>query len=126
MGQRRSTQLVVIDEVFVSQGDAIHPLGDQFGDGVFNEFRITVIGEALGESFDDPRFFFNFPKQWPAGVGSDGPASEDFNDFPLLEGLKTEPIRVTVRLHWIVSFLQRNLLLKQIVAQEAAQCNTIC
>jgi hypothetical protein len=100
--QRIVSQLVVIGEVFVSQSDAVHPLGDQFGDGMFDEFRVAIIGEALGESLDNGRFPFDFPQQQPAGVGGDVPAIEDSNDFPLAEGLKSESIRVTLCLHWVV------------------------
>jgi hypothetical protein len=123
--QRIVPQLVVVDEVFVAQREAVNSLGDQFGDGVFDEFRVTVIGKALGESRNDPRFRLDFPQQQATGIGSDVSAIENPDEFPLFEGLKTESIRVTLCLHWVVSCLRRNLLLsKQVIAQEAAQRNT--
>jgi hypothetical protein len=100
-------------------------LGDQFSDGVFDPFWVAMIGEALGESLDDPRFRVDFPQQQSARVGSNGPAIEAPDEFPLLQGLKTESIRVTLCLHWVASCLCRNLLWsKQVIAQEAAQRNT--
>jgi len=43
-------QLVVIGKIFVSQSDAVHPLGDEFGDGMLDEFRGAIVREEVPPS----------------------------------------------------------------------------
>jgi len=47
------SQLVMVVEIFVTQRQSVNPLGNQVVDGMFDQFGVTVIGEASGESCDD-------------------------------------------------------------------------
>ena len=67
----------------------------------------------------------NLIRSHVAGVGSDVPAIENSDEFPLFEGLEIESVSVALCLHRVASCLRHNLLLpKQVIAQEAAQRNT--
>ena len=74
--QRIVSQLVMVVEIFVAQRQSENPLGDQVADSMLDQFGVTVIGEAIGESSDDLHFRFDFPQQQGPGVGRDGPASK--------------------------------------------------
>ncbi len=103
-GQERIVpQLVMVVKIFVAKRQAVDSLGNQVFDRVFGQFRDPVIGEATGESIDDSIFRFDFPQQQCPGIGRDGPAVKASQYFPLPEGLKTEPLRVTLCLHRITS-----------------------
>ena len=101
----------MVVEVFVAQRQSVNPLGDQVIDRVLDQFGVTVIGEATGESSDDPRFRFDFPQQQGPGVGRDGSAVKNSANFPLLKGLKIESICVTLCLHRVASCMRLNVLL---------------
>jgi len=52
---------IVVIEVFIAQGQGEHPLGHQFANRVLNQFRIAVVGEASGESPENPGLGFHLP-----------------------------------------------------------------
>jgi len=84
------TELVVIVEVFVAQAQSIHPLGDQFLDGMLDPLRIAVIGETRRELADDAADPLRLPEQQGPGVGGDRPAVKAGHDFPPTEPLEQE------------------------------------
>jgi hypothetical protein len=47
--QRIVTQGVMIVEVFVTQAQSVHPLGNQIRNAVLDEIRIAMVGETAGE-----------------------------------------------------------------------------
>jgi len=92
---------------------------------MLDQFGEAVIGEATGKSSEDPQFCFNFPQQQGSGIGRNRPAVKTPSNFPLLEGLKIESIRVTLCLHRVASRMRHNLLFtKQVIAYKAARRNT--
>jgi hypothetical protein len=66
-------QLLVIVEVFITEGQAIDPLGHQLFHRVFNQIGIPIIPEAGGKLAHDSDAFLDFSQQQPASFGRDGP-----------------------------------------------------
>jgi hypothetical protein len=64
-------EIVVIVEIFVSQGQAIDALSDELLKGVFDELGIAMVGETTGKLADDAGEFFDLPQQQGAAVGGD-------------------------------------------------------
>ena len=98
---------VVVVEVFVAQGQGEDPLGQQFGDGVFDQLGIAVVGETGGESPENAGLGFHLPQQQAAGVRSDGPAVESSGDRPAAKPLEIELACVTLCSHRAASLLWR-------------------
>src|SRR5262249_51833332 len=61
-------EIVVVVEIFVSQGQAIDALSDELLEGVFDELGIAMVGETGGELADDAGEFFDFSQQQGAAV----------------------------------------------------------
>ena len=64
-------QLVVVVEVFVSQGDAHDALPHQRPDRVFRETGIAVVGEATCHLVQEPRRTVDLAEQQHSGVRGD-------------------------------------------------------
>jgi hypothetical protein len=56
-------QLIVIDQVFVAERDAQHPLADQGRDVVHDPVASTTIDKAAGEPLDQPDRPIRHPQQ---------------------------------------------------------------
>lgn len=92
-------QLVVIDQVFVAERDAQHPLAQQGRNVVHNSVAGTAIRKAQGEPFDQPDRPIRRPEQQRAGVRGDRPAIDSGHDPPPIDGCKTHRPRATLRRH---------------------------
>ena len=93
--QRVVAQAVVVDEVFVAEAEAEDALLEQIGQGVLDEFRIAVVGEAAGEWFEEAELGFDLTEEQAAGVGGDGSAVEAGDDFAGAEVLEEQGRGVT-------------------------------
>ena len=66
-GQHRQcrvvAQLVVIDEVFITQRQRKNPLPDQRPDGVLDQLRRAAVSETLGKPIDQPDRLIRRPQQ---------------------------------------------------------------
>ncbi len=98
-------QGVVIVEVFVAQGQAEDPLGQQVVDRVLDQIRIAVVVEAGGQSSEDAGLGLDLPQEEAAGVRSDGPAVKSRGDATASQPLEIEPACVTLCQHWAASLL---------------------
>jgi len=58
-----AAEIIVIAEVFVAGDKAVDSLSQEFGDGMFEEFRVSVIFEALRKTFDEAASLFDFSRQ---------------------------------------------------------------
>ncbi len=67
--QRIVSQIIVIVDVLVAQGERVDTLSDQFFGGVFDQLRIAMIGEACCELTDDAGDAFCLAQQQTARVG---------------------------------------------------------
>ena len=99
-GQNRVVpQLVVVVEVFVSQGDAHDALPHQRPDRVFRETGIAVVGEAIRHPVQDPDRPVDLAKQQHSGVRRDRSAVERGRYPAALAPLKCEGKRFTLCRH---------------------------
>ncbi len=92
-------QVVVVVEVFIAQGQAVDPLGEQFFDGVLDEVGVAMIGEAAGELAEDAGDLLDLAEQQCPAVGGDVAAVEIGEDFSSAEHGKVEEGGVTLCLH---------------------------
>ena len=69
--QRIVSQLLMIVQIFVSQGQTIDPLGYHLLHPVFDTLRIAIIGEAIGKLAENPDPFLDLPQQQTAAVAGD-------------------------------------------------------
>jgi hypothetical protein len=71
-GQERvGSEVVVVIEVFISQSQSVDPLSNEVFEGMFDEIRVAMIGEALGELVNDGGELLGFSEQQSAAVGGD-------------------------------------------------------
>ena len=76
-GQHRVVaELVVVDHVFMAEGDAKHPLAYQGGDLVLDALRRPRVAEAGGKAPDQADGPVRDPEQEGTGIGGDRPAVE--------------------------------------------------
>lgn len=66
-----ASEVVVVVEILVTQGQAVDPLGEQFLNSVFNEVGVAMIGETVCKLSDDAGELLGFAKQQCAVIGSD-------------------------------------------------------
>ena len=96
-GQNRVVpQLVVVVEVFVSQGDAHDALPHQRPDRVFRETGIAVVGEAIRHPVQESDRPVDLAKQQHSGVRRDRSAVERGRYPAALAPLKYEGKRLTL------------------------------
>lgn len=93
--QRIVPQFVMVVEVFVAEGDAEHPLGEQMFEAVFDQVGIAEVVEAFGQGLDAPEPLVDLAEQQCPAIGGDGFAGELGNDFPTAERLKFQRGGVT-------------------------------
>jgi hypothetical protein len=96
-GQERvASQVVMVVEVLIAQGQGIDPLGDQLVGRVFDPVGFAVAGEAGGELMDDAGELLGLAEQQGTAVGGDVAAIEVRDDFAPAEHGKVEVGGVTL------------------------------
>lgn len=83
------TQFVMVVEVFIAEGDAEDPLGQQLFERMLDQIGITKVVETFGQRLDHPQPLINLAKKQRSAIGSDRLAGELGNNFPAPEGLKS-------------------------------------
>jgi hypothetical protein len=66
-----AAEVVVVVEVLIAQGQAVDPLGDEIGQGMLDEVRVAMVGEAGSELVDDSGELLGLAEQQRAAIGSD-------------------------------------------------------
>ena len=90
-GQERvASEIVVVVEILVSQGQGVDALGDELFEGMLDESWIAMVGEAGGELADDAGDFFGFLEEQGTAIGGDGAAVEVGEDLTGAEHGKVE------------------------------------
>ena len=69
-------QLLVIVQIFISQGQPIDSLGHQLLYRMFDQIGIPIIGEAGGKLVEDPNALLDLPQQQTTAIAGDCPAIE--------------------------------------------------
>ena len=92
-------QLVVVDQVFVAQGNPEHPLTHQARHLVNHQIGITVIVKAAGKALDQPDLLVGSAEQHRPGLRGHRAAVKRGHYFVPFNRCKTEQIRATLCLH---------------------------
>ena len=103
----------MVVEILVAQAQPQDPLLDQRLDGVFDPFRIPMIGEALAQPTQNPGPLLHFAQEDAPGVGGDLAAVEPAYDVPSVQALKSELCSGTLCGHKVASLLICKLLISQ-------------
>jgi hypothetical protein len=69
-------QLLVIVQIFVSQGQTIDSLGHQLLHRVLDQIRIPIIGETSSKLVEDPDALLDLPKEQTTAITADRSAVE--------------------------------------------------
>jgi hypothetical protein len=117
-GQRRQhrieAQLVVVDQVLVTQRDGKHPLTDQRRQRMFHQVGATVVAEAAGQPLDQADRLVGRPQQQRARIRGHPPAVKRRDHPPAFDASKIEQPWITLRPHrgppsrWFKSVSQNN------------------
>lgn len=89
----------MIDQVFVAERDAQHPLADQGRNVMHDPVAGTTIDKASGEPLGQPDRPIRRPEQQSPRIRGDRPASEIGHHPPPIDRCKTHPFRATLRRH---------------------------
>ena len=120
-GQERIVpQLVVIIEVFVTQGQSEDPLPQKLLDRVFDPFFVAMIGKTLSQLPDDARVLLDLSQQQTTGIRGDRAAVKPDRDSTAGEGLKIERLSLTLCGHWAASLLLDKCLSTKSLMPKAA------
>jgi hypothetical protein len=92
-------ELVVVDEILITLGDANDALGDEFAQGVADPLGVAVIGEAVGHLVRNRQAPVHPEQQQQAGIGSDGTAVEIGHHAAATVGFKLQGFGVTLCWH---------------------------
>jgi hypothetical protein len=92
-------QLVVIDEVFITQRQRKNPLPDQRPDGVLDQLRRAAVSETLGKPIDQPDRLIRRPQQQGSAIRGHLAAIKPRYDRTALDACKSKQIRATLCLH---------------------------
>ena len=82
--QRIASQLLVIVQILVAQGQSVNPLPHQLPHLVFPQLRIPIVAKAARELADDARPLLHFAQQQSPSVTGDGSAVKLPADFSLI------------------------------------------
>src|SRR5207302_7653666 len=88
--QRVVAELVMVVEVFVAEAQTEEALLEEFGQGVLDQLRVAVVGEAAGELLDEVELRFDLAEQQTARIGGDLPPVETGHDLTGSEGLEKQ------------------------------------
>ena len=105
--QRIVPQLLVIVQIFISQGQPIDSLGHQLLHRMFDQIGVPIIREAGGKLVEDPDALLDLPQEQPTAVTGDRSAVELRTDLASLLGMKSEDKLVTLCGHKAVLLLGR-------------------
>jgi hypothetical protein len=98
--QRRVVaQLVVIDQILITQRNPEHALSDQRLDRVLDQRRRAAIGETRGKPLDHSDRPIRRPQQQRPGIRGHPAAVEPRHHRAPFDGCKSKPIRATLCLH---------------------------
>jgi hypothetical protein len=92
-------QLVVVDQVFVAQGNPEHPLTHQARHLVNHQIGITVIGKAAGKALDQPDLLISGAKQHRPSLRGHRAAVKRRHHLVPFNRCKTKQIRATLCRH---------------------------
>ena len=86
----------------VTQRQGVDTLGDQFLDGVLDQIRITMVGEAGRKLPNDAGDPLGFTQQQTARVRRDSATVESGHHIPASQRMKSERLLVTLCHHQAV------------------------
>ena len=99
--QAVAAQRIVIVEVFITQGNPAHPLGDHLQHRVLDLPGVAIIGEAVGDALRQPQAAIHLAQQDGAAIGGEPAGIETTDDLTTTEGVKFELRRRTLCVHGI-------------------------
>jgi hypothetical protein len=95
-GQERiAAQLVVVIEIFVAQGQAIQPLGQQLRQGVIHKMGIAPIGEAARQPAREAQLLIHLAEEQHAAIAGEGAAGKIRHDLARPQVLKEQGLALT-------------------------------
>jgi hypothetical protein len=89
-------ELVMVDEIFIAQAEAINALFDEVFEGMLDAVGVTMVGKTAGKLAEEAELIFDLAKQQSAGVGGDVPAGEGGEDIAASQGLEKQRVVVTL------------------------------
>ncbi|MEZ5553242.1 MAG: hypothetical protein R3E82_20340 [Pseudomonadales bacterium] len=92
-------QPIVIVEICITQPQTVDALRHQRVDTVFDTVRITVIGEAAGESTEHAQPLIHLPQQQSATVGRDPATIEPTDHLTAIQCVKFQLLGITLCRH---------------------------
>ncbi len=112
-------QLLVIVQVFVSQGQPIDSLGHQLLHRMFDQIGIPIIGEAGGKLAQDPNALLDLPQEQTTTITGDRSAVKLRPDLASLLGMKSKANLGTLCSHKAVAPSWQNFFLTKELCHEA-------
>jgi hypothetical protein len=112
-------QLLVIIQIFVSQGQAIDSLGHHLLHLMFDPIRIPIIDEAGGKLAQNPDAFLDLPQEQATAVAGDRSTVKLRPNLASLLGMKSEDKLVTLCSHKAVAPSWQNFFLTKELCHEA-------
>jgi hypothetical protein len=106
-------QLLMVDEILITQCDPKHPLADQCRHLVLHQFRRAAVRETTGKPVDKPDRPIRRTQQQRTRIGSDLTAVNRRHDRAPFDTCKAKQIHATLRLHRVSPW---PLALRQTVA----------
>ena len=89
-------QLLVIVQIFVSQGQTIDSLSHHLHHLVFDQIGIPIIGKAGGKLAEDPDALLDLPQEQTTAITGDRSTVELRPNLAALLGMKSEDKLVTL------------------------------
>ena len=86
----------MVVEVFIAQGDADDPLGEQGLLVMHDDREPAGVGDDAVEGVEEPESLLEFPEQEGTGIGGDPTALEIGDDRLRTEGGKRQGVAVTL------------------------------
>lgn len=96
---RVAAQIVMVDEVFVAERDAEHPLADQRRQIATHPARHSAVAEAGGEAVDQPDGSVGGAQQQRARIRGDRAAAEIRHHGASIDACKAHRLRATLCRH---------------------------
>ena len=115
-------QLVVVDQILVSQRNPNHPLPDQSRYRVLDQLRRAVVGEAAGKTLDQPDRPIGGAEQHRPGIRGHPAAVKPGHHRAPFHACKAKQIRATLRLHRASPVPEINRSHKTIFSDPGSRC----
>ena len=112
-------QLLVIVQIFISQGQTIDSLSHQLLHLVFDQIGIPIIGEAGSKLVEDPDPLLDLSQEQTTAVAGDRSTVELRPNLASLLGMKSEDKLVTLCSHKAVAPSWQNFFLTKELCHEA-------